>query len=79
MTKSRRKPRYCRQCGKSLRTSKTGRWFFCDDACQVLYVEHHEPDADPAGLLRMRPTDEDNDGVTLTPLRTYLDNKGEGH
>ena len=69
MTKPRRKPRKCRNCGKSLRTSKTGRWFFCDDVCMAQYAEQHEPDVDPAGLLKMRPTDEDNLGVSMADLR----------
>ena len=68
MKTPRRKPRYCRQCGKPLHTSKTGYWFFCPgEACQVLYAETHEPDTDPAHLLDTRPTDEDNEGQVNTP------------
>ena len=69
MKRLRRKPRYCRleTCGKSLHTPKTGRWFFCDETCQVKYIETHEPDADPAHLLDVRPTDEDNDGTVNPP------------
>jgi hypothetical protein len=55
MSKTRRKPRYCRQCGTALRTSKTGRWFFCGEECQAEYVEEHEPDVDAAFLLDMEP------------------------
>ena len=67
MNKPRRKPRHCRECKKPLHTPKTGLWFFCDEACQVKYVETHEPDTDPAHLLDARPTDEDNDGQVNTP------------
>jgi len=67
MRKPRRKPRYCRECGKSLRTSKTGLWFFCGEPCQVAYVEKHEPDVDPAHLLEQRPTDEDDEGYVNPP------------
>ena len=79
MKKPRRKPRYCRFCGKALKTSKTGRWFFCappDDpdnpSCAEQYAENHEPDVDPAELISMSPTDEDNCGNTLPTLREYL-------
>ena len=78
MTKPRRKPRYCRLCGKPLRTAKTGRWFFCEPppevhgvrfkSCQELYLDEHEPDADPGHLLEMLPTDEDDDGVITPPV-----------
>ena len=72
MKRPRRKPRYCRFCGKPLRTSRTGLWYFCGEECQVAYAENHEPDVDPAGLLSMSPTDEDNYGNTLPTLREYL-------
>ena len=67
MKRLRRKPRYCRQCGAALRTSRTGRWYFCNEACQVLYVDSHEPDVDTAPLLEMMPTDEDDEGTVNTP------------
>jgi len=59
MPRPRRKPRYCRleTCGKSLRTSKTGRWFFCSDDHAAQYVEEHEPDVDPSFLLELEPLD----------------------
>jgi len=67
MPKMRRKSRFCRHCGHNLHTSKTGRWFFCDEECQVLYAETHEPDTDPGHLLDVRPTDEDNEGQVNPP------------
>ena len=66
--RGRRKPRHCRQCGKSLHTPKTGLWFFCGEACQVAYAETHEPDTDPAHLLDTRPSDEDEDGYVNPPV-----------
>ena len=63
--KPRRKPRFCRQCGKPLRTSKTGRWFFCEPSpapaksCQETFAEEHEPDVDPSFLLSMDLPDEE--------------------
>lgn len=72
--KPRRKPRKCRNCGKPLRSSKTGYYFFCPPidgihVCREKYMATHEPDVDPAGILRMRPTDEDNYGVSMADLR----------
>jgi NADH pyrophosphatase NudC (nudix superfamily) len=67
MPRLRRKPRYCRQCGQPLRTPKTGLWFFCSEPCQAAYIETHEPDTDPAHLLDVRPSDEDNEGQVNPP------------
>jgi len=74
MKHPRRKPRYCRFCGKALHTPKTGRWFFCAPpgdsdipSCLEQYIESHAPDADPAGIADMLPTDEDNEGTVNPP------------